>query len=228
MKSIFWLFTVLCFGWSSAARADALVQNLPADGSWISFHVILKVEDQEVRAVWSIRSVGVKTVDGVPCRWIELESVEGPKHMIFKLQIPEKEFGKGKNPLGSARKVWAKFPGDAPAKEYSNLAEVDLPLSIIIEGPTADIKRRADKEPIKWQNGQFDSDVFEGVHRKELFGSKYELTHVVWKHADVPFGVTAMKQTLKMQFGEQSRLGKLDMSLKEFGKDAKSALPQVQ
>jgi hypothetical protein len=228
MKLTFSLLAILCAVWTNIANADALVQDLPPDGSWITYHVTMKVGAQEVQPIWTVRSVGTKIVDNEPCRWIEMQSLDQDQSTVFKLQIPEKEFGKGKNPFGNAKKVWFKGPNATDAKEFNSLAEIDLPLSIILQGPTTDVKKRDQKEPVKWQSGQFDSDVFEGLNSTELFGNKFELSHIVWKHADVPFGVAAMKQTMKLKLGTETQNASLDMTLKEFGKDAKTALPQVE
>ncbi len=229
MTRIVGIVAVWCAFLPALARADALIQNLPPDGSWVSFQVHLQVDGDRTQPIWSIRSVGKKVVDGEPCRWIELHSREDDKTIILiKLLVAEKEFGVGKNPLENAKTVWIQFGDKGKPDEISNIAERDAPLAVILAGPTADVKKREKKETIPWQNGNFDSDVYEGKSSQELFGNKFELAHTVWKHSDVPFGITAMKQGIKVQLGNKSIAGSIDMTLKEFGKDAKSAMPKVE
>ncbi len=218
-----------CFFTPDLAHADALIQTLPPDGSWVSFQVNLKVDGQETRPIWSIRSVGKKVVDGDPCRWIELHSsVDGKIKQLVKALVAEKEFGAGKNPLGKARTVWIQFGEGKEADEISSLAERDPALAAILEGPTANVQKREKKETIPWQNGNFECDVYDGKSSQDIFGNKLELAHTVWKHADIPFGIAAMKQGIKLQIGNQTTTGSIEMTLKEFGKDAKSSLPKVE
>jgi hypothetical protein len=225
MKTGITVFGIMLFLSYGAAHADALVQALPADGSWVQYHVNIKDDNVERPCTWNIKSVGKKMVEDVPCRWIELHGKADDLNVVFKLLIPEKEFGKGKNPLANAKKVWFKRGEEVPPKEISGIAEVDPIFAMILEGPTAEIKKRDKNEPIKWQSGEFDSEVYDGQNRQEFFGNKLEFTHTIWKHADVPFGVTAMKQLMILKVGAEPVTASIDMTLKDLGKDAKSELP---
>lgn len=218
---------ILCACLPGLVRADALIQTLPSDGSWVSFQATIKSGDQEEKSLWTVRSVGKKVVDNEPCRWIEFQARDENKTIVFKLLIAEKEFGVGKNPVRKAKLVWSRILDDEP-RQVASMAEADPVLAIVLDGPTADVKKREKKEAIQWQNGAFESDVFEGKNSQELFGNKVELLHTVWKHPDVPFGITAMKQSFELKIGDDRRLNSLDMTLKEFGNGAKSDLPDVK
>jgi hypothetical protein len=213
---------------SSIAQADPLVQTLPADGSWISYSAIIKTEGVEHPFTWIVRSVGRKTVNDEPYRWIELYAKRGEESVLFKLLIAEKEFGKGKNPLAKITKGWTGRNEEKPNKEISSISEADPVLAILLEGPTTEIKKREKKEPIKCQNGQFESDVFEGRNTSEFSGITLEVSHTIWKHDQVPFGVTAMKQSMILNFRAGIKSASIDMTLKEFGDMAKSAFPELE
>ena len=50
--------------------AEPLIQTLPADGAWASYHVTMKQQEIETTPTWFLRSVGGKVVDGRKCRWM--------------------------------------------------------------------------------------------------------------------------------------------------------------
>lgn len=226
--------TILLLTLACSARAEALVQTLPADRTWVGFHVVLKEQDRETTPTWYLRSVGGKLVDGKKCRWIELQSREFDQTLnkernviLYKVLVAESEFGAGKNPLSKALKVWVKA-GDEDPREVESIAAADPYLSLVIGGPVAGVKKLDQKEPVDWQEGRLQCDVLSGASRTEFGQFKVEVTHRVCRHNDVPFGIAAAKQEFKVSFGTQSTGGSVDFTLKAIGKDAKSELPSVE
>ncbi len=66
----------LVIGWSLFAVAEepksaALLQTLPADGSWSSFNVTVNVNGKELVLAAKAASVGQIIYDGKKCRCIE-------------------------------------------------------------------------------------------------------------------------------------------------------------
>ncbi len=56
---------------------------------------------------------------------------------------------------------------------------------------------------------------------------KLHMTHRVFRHRDVPFGIAGMQQELKSTFGGQEQKISIRVSLRDHGKDAKAKLPDL-
>jgi len=172
--------------------------------------------------------------DGKVCRWIELQgrdidpaTNQERSFVLYKLLVAEVEFGKGKDPLSKALKVWVKF-GDGDPQEYPSIAAVDPFLSMIITGTTGETKKLDAKEPVDWQEGRLQCNVHTGTSTLEVGVIKAEATHRVLYHADVPFGIAGAKQEFKVTIAGNAGGGSAEWSLKAHGKDAKSELPNIE
>jgi hypothetical protein len=100
------------------ARADGLIQSLPADGAWVRYNFRCRMErggsQKELIGDLTIKSAGAVQHDGRPHRWIETvldyrESTGGgERREIEKLLFPESELdGKG-SPKSHLVRGWEK------------------------------------------------------------------------------------------------------------------------
>ena len=53
------------------------------------------------------------------------------------------------------------------------------------------------------------------------------MTHRVFRHKDVPFGLAGIQQELNASVGGQKQMAVIKMTLKDHGKDAKAKLPDL-
>jgi hypothetical protein len=233
-------FVVLCVLIPSAVLADGLIYQLPADGTWARFDfdgtggpdgkVVL------LTASVTLSSVGTAEVDGEPCRWIEI-AMEGKKDgqpftAIHKLLIPEKQLGKGKDPLEHVRKAWFKHSmiADGTLRQIEDLkgtgARELASLRTHLHGPFK-TSEKLDNVAVESKLGKLEC---EGLTFQEKTGEPGKVssdsTSTIRLHATAPFGVVTHEITIKFERDGQS-LGTmtLKMKLSDFGKDAKSALP---
>src|SRR5205823_14201674 len=104
------------------ARADGLIYQLPADGTQVRYdnEVVFNNNGQEVTTTGTLTlsSVGVATVDGEKCRWIEIKAARksnnGEQITIAKFLIPEKDLGKGKSAGDHLIRGWIKRDQNEP------------------------------------------------------------------------------------------------------------------
>ena len=221
------LFVLLFAIGPSFAYAEPLLQMLPEDGEWVAFHVNMNVAGQATTPVWTIKSVGKKDVADVKYRWIELQSKEGERNVImFKCLVAETEFGKGKNPLAHALQVFVKF-GDQEPREVESIAAADTPLALLLAGP-AESKKLDAKEPVEFQSGRLECDVFTGSAKSELGNAKVEISYRMLMSDKVPHGLAGAKFQIEADFAGNKVAGSIELSLKDTGKDAKSEFPAIE
>jgi len=202
------------------------LQTLPEDGEWVQFQVNLNVGGQATTPVWTVKSVGKKELADVAYRWIELESKEADRSVvIFKCLVAESEFGKDKNPLAHALQVFVKY-ADQEQREVETLAAADPALALILSGP-AEAKKLDTKEGVELQNGRIECDVVTGVAKSELGTAKFQMDFRLLMSDKVPHGLAGAKIKIEAEFGGSKLMGSAELSLKEHGKGAKSALPAI-
>ena len=217
------------FAFAEEPKSAALLETLPPDGTWITYNGNIKINGQEALPTWTARSVGQTFAMGKMCRFIELEQTcDAPQvgNAIWRLVVPEDEFGEGKDPLGKAVKIWFKLEKNEPAEVESVQAQ-DPIFAMIIQGPKQNLKAEAAKEKINWQMGDLECSVISGKNELELGAAKFEMIHRVFRHKEVPFGLAGMHQDLKASFGGQPQTASIRMTLRDHGKDAKPKLPDL-
>ncbi|MCH7685759.1 MAG: hypothetical protein IH899_03605 [Planctomycetes bacterium] len=110
------------------ADAGGLIQKLPKDGTWVTYHLEWKLfgpraENSEGTGTWTMRSVGTEMVDGKKCRWIEIteqldaQAGEPKFERTCKFLILEKALQSGKDPRKHTIRFWWK-KGNNDAKKY--------------------------------------------------------------------------------------------------------------
>lgn len=210
-------------------KLAALFQTLPADGVWAEFNVNVTINGQEIVPKWTARSVGQAFHGGKQCRFIEMEQVcENPRlaNMTWRLLVPEDEFGEGKDPLSKAVKRWVKIGENDP--EAVDSIELKAPdFAMLLAGPKQNLKTEEAKEKVSWQQGDLECSVVSGRNEIEFGNTKFGMSHRVFRHKDVPFGLAGMQQELNASFGGQKQSATIKMSLKDHGKEAKAKLPDL-
>jgi len=233
---------VLSLWLPSALLADGLIYKLPEDGTWARFDYSPKstsndpVRPSSYRSL-TIRSVGTAEFDGEACRWIETASEiqrnGQPISIIEKLLIPEQHLGKGKSPLAHVRKGWLKISSEfggnpQPIKDLSaerlrryNLFRIDLYGAF-------KTPKTLDKVIVESKLGKLEC---EGVTSQEKWSINpsiiYDFTYVIRLHETAPFGVVSHETTRATErdgIPGGAMIGTL--KLVDFGKDAKSAIPE--
>ncbi|MBC7821199.1 MAG: hypothetical protein IAG10_30295 [Planctomycetaceae bacterium] len=210
-------------------KSAALIQTLPADGVWVEFNANVKVNGQEIVPNWTVRSVGQAFHGGKQCRFLEMEQTSDqpqlPKTM-WRVLVPEDEFGEGKDPLSKAVKRWVKMGTNEP--EAVDSIELKDPIfAMLLAGPKENLKTEEAKEKVNWQQGDLECSVISGRNEIELGTAKFGMVHRVFRHKDVPFGLAGMHQELSLNFGGQKQTALIKMTLKDHGKEAKAKLPDL-
>ena len=216
-------------------KSAALVQTLPADGAWVTFNVNAKVNDREFVLTGTVRSVGQAFHGGKQCRFIEYEqatdvppAIDIPQlgNLTWRLLVPEEEFGDGKDPLSKAVKKWVKFDRAEP-EAVESIEQKDPIFASLFQGPKQSVKTEDSKEKIRWQQGDLECAVVTGRNELEFGIVKLNVTHRVFRHRDVPFGIAGVQQDLKVSLAGQEQKASVRASLRDHGKDAKAKLPDL-
>ena len=210
-------------------KSAALFQTLPPDGVWAEFNVNVTLNGKEIVPIWKARSVGQAFHGGKQCRFIEMEQTcDHPQmpNMTWRLLVPEDEFGEGKDPLSKAVKCWAKTEKDEP-EVVESIVLKDPIFAMLLAGPKQNLKTEAAQEKVSWQQGDLECSVVSGHNEIEFGSTKFGMTHRVFRHKDVPFGLAGMQQELNASFGGQKQMALIKMTLKDHGKEAKAKLPDL-
>lgn len=210
-------------------KSGALIQTLPADGVWVTFNVNGKVDGKEHLPTWTLRSVGHAFHGGKQCRFIEMEQASDNSqlpNMTWRLLVPEDEFGEGKDPISKAVKVWIK-QGDNEPEVVESFALRDPVFAMSLAGPKQNVKLEDAKEKLNWQQGDLECSVISGRNDVELGFAKFSMSHRIWRHKDIPFGLAGMQQDLNASFGEQKKSATIKITLRDHGKEAKAKLPDL-
>ena len=99
----------VCLLGLAQARAAPPAAKLPADGSWVGYHVNRERADGSKSTLKvTISFVGRKVEDEVACRWIEFQEVDdrGKIQLIQKCLVPEQRLRKDPNPLRHVLRYW--------------------------------------------------------------------------------------------------------------------------
>lgn len=210
-------------------KSAALIQTLPKDGTWSEFQVIAKVGGREIALTWAVRSVGQAVHGGKQCRFIEMERSDPQgevKNGVWRLLVPEEEFGEGKDPLSKAVKHWLKN-GTDDAEAAESVLLKDPFLAVVLSGPKQNLKAEEAKEKINWQQGDLECSVTSGRTELDVAVVKFSGMYRVFRHKDVPFGFAGMHLDMTYNAGGQMETSNIKMTLRDHGKDAKAKLPEL-
>src|SRR5262245_56351211 len=223
--------TGVCVLVPGSAHADGLFYQLPEDGAWVRFELqyTFKIDGMEKagqgKGTMTMASVGKAVAGSEPCRWIEckvqLGDVGPEQILIRKLLIPEKYLKKGENPTEHVVRGWAKFNDEA----VERAVPVHGRWPAYLAGPLQD-EKKLDQELVESKLGALKCEGVTGWIQYKEGDVHMKVTFETRLHEKAPFGVVSCR----MQF-EMTRDGKVQQTvdattkLVDFGKDAKTALP---
>jgi hypothetical protein len=247
-----WLYAisslVVCIFLTASACAEGLLYQLPDDGGWAKFELNARTVDPDgtekttMSGTLTISSVGAIEVEGQRCRWIELvfhgtRIDEKVYTDVNKLLIPEKHLAQGEDPIKHVLKAWrmhSKNPGNAPIE----IPDVQNPESPGGQSVRRDELRLFLHEPfLAPQNlgkatveGEFGKLECMGISAQEHSKNREVLRHskfLIRLNNDVPFGVVTWRAEMKFEQDEKllTTLTTI-VKLLDFGKDAKSSIPE--
>jgi hypothetical protein len=226
----------------NAVLGEGLIYQLPVDGAWVRFDVDAKgaePDGSEVKMTGALTmsSVGTSDVDGQRCRWIEIayESTANgqPWIEVNKLLIPEKHLGKGKEPLENVVKWWMKHSmvADGTPQQVKDLkgqgAVYVTRARPMLHGPFQ-MPEKLDKVPVESKLGKLECEGLVAREKTDDTQSKvsYDSKYTIRLHPDAPFGVVTWQHEMKgLRDGQPQRTVNLELKLADYGKNAKSALP---
>lgn len=206
-------------------RADGLIRSLPEDGRWVEFHGTLKFAGNESSGKVLLRSVGTEDVNGKPARWVELESqVDGMTHELVKMLVPESKLKAGFDPVDHYVRAWRRTGEEAP-RLVENPKELDYSvLGAMLHAPMEKSETGTTEREFPWQKGKLTATPISGKRKlDEDANIRGTIESTVWPHADVPFGVAGLTVDVEPENASTSIV--LELVVSDFGKDAKSAMP---
>ncbi len=244
MRTLTFLATVtLCLLLTTTSRAEGLLYRLPEDGVWVQFQVLGNAiepdgTDVTLTGTLTISSVGTIDVDGKRCRWIELANdakVGGqPASYVEKLLIPEEHLMKGKEPLKHVVQAWQKhsmIENNKPRRimdlEGSGAAHLKG-IQPFLHGPYENIEKL---EPLSIETklGKLLCEGIKANEKTDQGGAAFDSTFTIRLHENAPFGVVAWEAKSKIeQNGKDLGSMTLKLKVKDFGKDAKSSIPEAK
>jgi hypothetical protein len=241
------LVILLCF--ASLGAADGMVYQLPADGVWAKFSMegfFLGPDekkigtDANITGTLTISSVGTVKLEDVPCRWIEImidaQSDGKAFKEVDKLLIPETELTAGKQPLEHVRDAWYMHSSidSGKPRHIADIHKLEVAyiqrIRPILHPPFVG-EKKLDKTVVDCKLGKVECEGMAAEETEKHEGSdiQYNSSYTIYLHPKAPFGVAAWQTVNRVRRGEEL-LGtrKLQMTLIDFGKDAKSCISDGQ
>lgn len=222
---------------AAPAFADGLFRKLPPEGSWATFRMSEEWSDGKKRNIdVTLKAFGKEIVDGVDCRWIELElqTLDGKTRRAHRFLSPVASLETGVDPLGTAVDIWVRKNDGEPRRDMS--WDNFLPRLMIVCPPKIDketvlpeaeqIETKVDSLPGKVVTGKGDQKFLRGTI---AVASKYRLV----TNDLLPFGVGSAKleitQRKNCDMGNPDAVceiltGTVTFSLVEFGDKARATV----
>jgi hypothetical protein len=220
--------TVAMLALAAAAYADdkpSPFYTLPADASWVAFDWTRTSRDnKEEKGTLTVRSVGVKDVDGVRCRWVEIAEEwkrgDAKKWQRRKLLVAEEALAEGKPLVDCVRDCFHQDDVNPnvvrlSAKHQREFLRLNMPVDLALK------EIQANEEVMtglgKLTARHMSAVVTEGTKRQEYHG---------WLTKDVPFGVA--KFEIHEKSGDAAPRVLFTATANRSGKDAKSELDETK
>jgi hypothetical protein len=226
---------------ASLVQADGLLCDLPKDGSWVTYDADVNATgpggmNMTIKGTFNLASVGEATEGGEPCRWIEVEfklamvmgDRKNEKTEVYKLLIPEKYLAKGESPLEHVVRAWVKRDKSEPVK-LDNPNDIDAgPLPLVLAAAWKNAKDLEQTE-VECKLGKVACKGTEGtLEFKNKRGGTMKCKLEKRLHPDSPFGVASSRWNIELpEMGEGSGMT-WNIKLADFGKDAKSKMPDAK
>lgn len=201
-----------------------LLTTFPEDGHWAKYDLRLQANSQDHLLPYVVRSVGQFQQAGRDVRCIELDltgNAEIPS-MVHRLLVPNEAFAPNKFALGQAVRMWVR-KGSDPVESYNDI-HGDALTMLFQAGITQELKKQEAKETVNWQRGNLECTVFTGKSVQQIGGSNFTTDWTILRHDDVPFGLAGLRMHLKPEGSPD--IIHVTLTLQDYGKDAKAALPE--
>ena len=245
MRTVSWFAVVVFLAAApGAVRSEGLVYQLPDDGVWVRFDADgtgTEPDGTKVTMAGTITMscVGTEVVDGQRCRWIEIASEvkrdDQPFTTLEKLLIPEEYLAKGQDPTKHVLKGWEKHsmvaggvPREIKDLEGQGARYLVARLRPMLHGPF-EAPKKLDKVTLDSKLGRLECEGISAQEKTDQAGTSLDSTYTIRLHEKAPFGVVAWEGETKVSKDGQS-LGTMSLKLKlsDFGKDAKSSIPDAK
>ena len=215
------------------ARADGLIYQLPADGTQVRYdnEVVFNNNGQERTTTGSLTlsSVGIATVDGEKCRWIEIKAARksdnGEQITIAKFLIPEKDLGKGKSAGEHLIRGWIKRDANEP-QPITDLKGPQTRLLVgYLAGPPQN-PRELEKTEIDGKLGKLSCPGVAGDYEFVRDNGSLNIAMENRLNEKAPFGVvSAVWKFERKQNGQVMGTGTSKLTLADINTTALSELP---
>ncbi len=217
---------------ATPAHAQNLLTQLPEDGTSVRFLVNIKgkIGDQDTtgKGMLSISSVGTETVDGEPCRWIEIyyETVNNKRviKLTEKLLVPEKYCKSGQSPLAHLVKGYIQR-GNRDAQPLSDaLNALDSPIPLLLGGG-AEVKKLP-KKLVDSKLGKLSCQGTQTDFKYEQEKRTITCQVQTWQNTKAPFGVV-QAELKDVTIGEATKFS-MTLVLNTILKNTRSRLPELK
>jgi hypothetical protein len=233
--------TMSVFTVQTSTIAQSIVLRLPKDGTWATYEQHSKTEMVTATTYKStgeitVRCVGTIHKDMDSFRWIEFDhsyDMKGQRRRsIYKVLVPEKQFGEDKNPIEHIEKAWvANYVGDL-VQPPVELEPESFAMSHLYGYLTPPLENKKSVKSKEFEIGdkKLECTGISGfvhtetvIHRQSKQAQKREYT--VYRHESSPFLAVFIDYQTETSFDGQlagKTIGTL--KLKKFGTGAESAL----
>lgn len=200
-----------------------LLASLPEDGRWAKYDLRFQMGSQDQLLPYTVRSVGQFQQAGKDVRCLETDLVGNAEvpSMIHRFLVPNDAFGPDKYALGRSIRMWVRR-GTDPVEMFNDLSGDEL-TQLFQAGITQELKKQAAKETVNWQRGNLECTVYTGKSAPVIGTTKFPCEWTILRHDDVPFGLAGLR--VKISPEGQDNVLNVTLTLQDYGKDAKAALP---
>ena len=224
---------------SNAVLGQKLITQLPDDGTWAKYQMSHKSgqgKEDSLKGELTIRSVGKSEVDGITCRWIEVEikTPLGTRTIVDteKFLIDERAFGQESIAAESIKKCWS-FSSASRSKEVLEVKPNTHRMKTLVSSLLSDApySQKKDNKTVECVLGKLDCSVIATSQEKlDALGDKrpnYYMECTAFYNQKSPFGfVQATRTNIEIANGKKVKMGATTQVLKEVGKNANSGLPE--
>jgi hypothetical protein len=231
-------------------------EQLPKDGSWARYYVVLKSSSGSERTLrTTVRFVGTVVENGEKLRWVEIgdsvERDEGGKkitrHYAIKFLISEKNLRTASNPIQHFVRAWQGEVGkpaeriDATRRSHEVYDAFNGQSLLFLAGASKASKATKAKRSIDYQDGRLSiasgrsgTNVthFHPVNTK--ISLSWKRTYELWTHKSIPLGMASLKYgVVRSRTDEKGKVMVVrtengEYTVEAWGADAKSALPNAK
>jgi hypothetical protein len=216
---------------TASVLAEEQVVPLPADGTWVRYHMVHRRENgEELVAQVTLKFLGGKLHNSVPCRWVEItETYRNHPPGVHQFLVPESALRKSENPF-SDTVAYNQRNGDGEVRpsgpERAGILGFYL---LFLPGTLKNTKVAEEPQMVAYPQGKF---VIPKAYRGEFRWSREAITitqtqtfvfdYAIWLAPELPVGIAKGRFQGRAEFdGVLNRKWMMDLYLEDFGTDAK-------